>query len=803
MASRASGQDSLVGSELGHYRIVEKIGAGGMGEVYRARDQHLDCDVAIKVLPPRTSTDDSAHKHFRKEALALSRLNHSNIATIHDFDTQQGVDFLVMEYIPGITLSEKVAARALPEKEVLRLGVQLAEGLAAAHDHGVVHRDLKPGNLRVASDGRLKILDFGLAKLWHPVTASATTESLSETQAMAGTLPYMAPEQLLGGEVDARTDIHAAGYVLYEMATGQRPFAEVERSQLIGAILHRPPVPSTELNPRISPELERIIGKCLEKDPNNRYQSARELAVDLRRVQTGVPSGVHLAARWPKWSIQRLLALVLGILAVVVLSLLAYKMGNSRQPVLRRTDAARIQSLAVLPLTNLSGDPQQEYFADGMTEQLIADIGKIGALRVISRTSVMQYKNANKALPTIARELNVDAVLEGSVLRSGKRVRITAQLIQAKPEQQLWAENYERDLSDILVLQSEVARSVAAAIQVELAPHEQTTLASTRSVVPAAYEAYLQGRYYWNSRTREGVLRGLAYFEKAVRLDPTYALAYAGIADSYIVLIADHWLSPGEAMPPAKAAALKALGLDEALAEAHTSMASIAESDWDWVTAEREYQRAQELNPNYATAHHWYSIFLSEMGRHEDAVVQARRALDIDPLSSAINTNLGEVLYQARRYDEAERVLSKFIEMEPRFWPAYYSAGRAYVQNGQFNEGIAALKQAAVLSPGDDVVLSALVYAYGRAGRKTEAQQVLKEWKNLSRQRYVSGYLLAQSYLGLGEKEKAMQSLAKAYQERDTLVIAMGSESMLDPLCSDSRFQDLLRRMNLAQRPSC
>src|ERR1022692_2148720 len=293
MASRASDQGSLVGSELGHYRIAEKIGAGGMGEVYRARDQHLARDVAIKVLPPGTLADESARKHFRKEGLILSRLNHPNVATIHDFDTQQGVDFLVMEYIPGITLSEKVGAGPLPEKDVLRLGVQLAEGLSVAHDHGVIHRDLKPGNLRVTDDGRLKILDFGLAKLWHPVTASAATESLSETQGMAGTLPYMAPEQLLGGEIDARTDIHAAGLVLYEMTTGRHPFAHVERSQLIAAILHRPPRPPTALNPTLSTELERIIGKCVEKEPENRYQSAKELAIDLRRLLT--PSAVKVA----------------------------------------------------------------------------------------------------------------------------------------------------------------------------------------------------------------------------------------------------------------------------------------------------------------------------------------------------------------------------------------------------------------------------------------------------------------------------------------------------------------------------
>jgi len=426
MASHPVGQDTVVGQTLGHYRIAEKIGAGGMGEVYRVHDEHLDREVAIKVLTPGTLSDEHSRKRFRKEALALSKLNHPNVATIHDFDSQQGVDFLVMEYIPGITLSEKVAAGALPEKEVLRLGVQLAEGLAAAHDHGVVHRDLKPGNLRVTSDGRLKILDFGLAKLWRPVTASAATESLSEPQAMAGTLPYMAPEQLLGGEIDARTDLHAAGLVLYEMATGRYPFADVENSRLIGAILRNPPLPPTALNPKLSPELERIIGKCLEKEPENRYQSAKELAIDLRRLQTGVVSGLQPVTRPAKWSSAKSVGLGLVILAAVIVLLFAFNIGGSRQRLLGGTGGRRIESLAVLPVKNFSGDPAQEFFADGMTDALIADLAQIKAVKVVSRTSVMHYKGTSETLPQIAKELGVDGIVEASVVRSGDRVRVTA-----------------------------------------------------------------------------------------------------------------------------------------------------------------------------------------------------------------------------------------------------------------------------------------------------------------------------------------------------------------------------------------
>jgi len=478
--------------------------------------------------------------------------------------------------------------------------------------------------------------------------------------------------------------------------------------------------------------------------------------------------------------------------------ILGFNLDGVRDKLFSGTAHAPIRSLAVLPLANLSGDPQQEYFADGITEELITIIGKIGSLRVISRTSVMQYKQTHKTLPTIARELHVDAFVGGSVQRSGNRVHITAQLIQADPERQLWTESYERDLGDILALQADVALAIADEVRVKLVPHERSRLANARSIDPAAYDAYLQGRYYWNKRSREGVLQGLEYFQKAVRIDPTYALAHVGVADSYIVLVGNHWLSPSEAIPPARAAALTALSADETLAEAHTSMASIAESDWDWGTVEREYRRALELNPNYATAHHWYSAFLSEMGRDEEALVQARRAAEIDPLSMIINTNIGQVLYKARRYDEAQRALSRIIQTDPNFWPAQYLAGLVYVQTGQFNESIAALQRAASLSPGDDLVRSALVYAYSRAGRNAEAQKVLAEWQNLSAGRYVSGYLFALSYVGLGQNEKALQLLEKAYQNQDSLMISMGTDPILDPLRSDPRFRDLLQRMKLS-----
>ena len=583
MTTGSSGQDLAVGINLGHYRIAEKIGAGGMGEVYRAHDEHLDRDVAIKVLPAGMLSDQSARRHFRKEALALSKLNHPGIATIYDFDTQDRMDFLVMEYIPGITLNRKVAGRPLAEKEVIALGTQLAEGLAAAHAEGVVHRDLKPGNLVVTGDGRLKILDFGLAKLRLPIIPGAVTESVTDSQATAGTLPYMAPEQLLGEEVDARTDIHAAGAVLYEMATGKRPFGKLDHAQLIAAILRQAPVPPAQLNSQVSAELERLIGKCLEKDPENRYQSAKELAVDLRRL--GAPSTV--TASWrvvkrPRSRVGRKVLLGLtGVLTIAAL-LLGFNLKGWRQRLFGMEAGARIHSLAVLPLVNLSGDPQQEYFADGMTEELITDLSKIGSLKVISRTSVMQYKDAKKPLPQIGRELGVEGVIEGSVQRVGDRIRISAQLIYAPGDTHLWAESYDRDLHDVLKLQGEVAQVIANEVNAKVTPKEQARLADNRRIDPEAHQAYLQGRYYWNKRTEESIRKAISYFQQAIDKDPNYALAYTGLANSYVVLGTYSSVPWQETYRQAEAAATKALEIDDNLAEAHAALAvTRAGERWD------------------------------------------------------------------------------------------------------------------------------------------------------------------------------------------------------------------------------
>src|SRR5882724_3047233 len=456
----------MIGQTLGHYRILEKVGAGGMGVVYRARDEQLDRDVAVKVLPSGTLSDDTARRHFRKEAMALARLNHPNIETVYEFGTQDGIDFLVMEYVPGKTLAERLTGGALPEKEVVALGIQIAAALEEAHERGIVHRDLKPANIAITSKGRAKILDFGLAKLLRPVS-EGTTEFFTDSQAAAGTLPYMPPEQLMGDLVDARADIYTIGAVLYEMATDRRAFPEELTSRLMDAILHQPPVAPRAINPRISTQLETIILKCLDKDPDRRYQSAKELLVDLQRLAS--PSSSYPP---PPPSVRGRVARMIGYgaagLLTLAVGLIAMNVGGLRDRLMGRTRPAQIRSIAVLPLGNLSGDPREDYFADGMTEALITELAQIGGLRVISRTSVMVYKGAKKSLPQIARELQVDAVVDGSVQRSGDKVRINAELIEASTDRHLWAKSYERDLRDILTLQSAVARAITDEVQIKL-----------------------------------------------------------------------------------------------------------------------------------------------------------------------------------------------------------------------------------------------------------------------------------------------------------------------------------------------
>jgi len=798
---------SMVGERLGHYSLLEKVGEGGMGVVYRARDEHLGRDVALKVLPAGTLGDESARRRFRAEAEALARLNHPHIATVHDFATQDGTDFLVMEFVPGSSLAGRLAGGSLPEKEVLRLGMQVASALEEAHANRIVHRDLKPANIRLTAKGDAKVLDFGLAKLLRPLD-EVNTQSLTQSQAVVGTLPYMAPEQLRAEAVDARTDIYAFGCVVHEMATGQRPFRETVSATLTDAILNRPASSPRQLAPRLSGELERIILKCLEKDPENRYQSAKELGVDLRRL--AAPSGVSVAPspRAPARgtiaalvrSAQRPLPLGIGVTLVAVALLLGFNVGGLRDRLLGQPAGSKIESLAVLPLDNLSGDPAQEYFADGMTEALITELSKISALKVISRTSALRYKDTDKPMPQIARELGVTGLIEGSVAREGDQVRITVQLIHGPTDKHLWAESYQRELRGVLALQSEVAQAVARQIQITVTPAEATRLAAARPVNPEAYQHYLLGRHHWNKRTPEGFEKAAGHFQQAIDLDPTYALAYAGLADVYALQPSWGLAPPSEAHPRARAVALKSLDLDANLAEATATLGLVKfEYDRDWEGAKQDLRRALELNPSYATAHLWNGQLLTMSGSHEEAFAEVNLAASLDPLAPNTSRWVGQDLFYARRYDQAVRQLQKTVEMYPEFLPPSVQLGKAYAQLGRYEEALAEAGKGKQL-PEFDPFYGTIGWIYARAGRKAEAQSLLRRLQELSRQRYIDPTSIATIYIGLGQKEEALTWLERAYEQRGSyLILYLKVDPVWDPLRDDPRFQALLRRMNFPE----
>jgi eukaryotic-like serine/threonine-protein kinase len=786
----------MIGRTLSHYRVTARIGAGGMGEVYQARDERLERDVALKVLPAKSLDDAAARKRFRKEALALSKLNHPGIATIYDFDSVDGVDFLAMEFVVGETLAQKITGAALPEKEVLALGAQITDALDEAQEHGIVHRDLKPGNIMVTAKGRVKVLDFGLARLLQHAAAPGAPETLSETQRASGTLPYMAPEQLRGESLDPRSDIFSLGAVLYEMSTGQRPFPETVPARLTETIQHHAPVVPRALNPRLSPELERIILKCLEKSPDLRYQSAKELSVDLRRLgaPTSVPSSHPQVV--PKKRNRGLLLAIGAVVAVAVVGALAsFNVGGWRER-LFPAGTPKIHSLAVLPLANLSKDPEQEYFVEGMADELITELAQISGLRVISRTSTMRYLHSPQPVPEIAKELGVDAIIEGSVERSGDQVRITAQLIDGRTDTHLWAHSYQRDLRDVLSMQSEVARAIAGEVQVQLTPQEKAQFARARPVDPAAHEAYLKGLYHWNLHTGDELQKAIDEYQRAIAIDPSYALAYVGIADTYHLLPFNGDADPHVVFPKAQEAASKAVELDPHLSEAHTALAvGLSRYDWDRGAAEREFKLAIELSPNDSRAPSLYAEMLSLEGRHSEAIAQASRARELDPISGPVCLQYGRAFLYARQYDRAAQAFQQSLEVNPKFWPLHLFLGETYQQQGLYPRALAELRQAQ--GPTEEAT-SAIARVLAAQGKKSEAQRILAELLLRSKTGYLPPTYIAGIYIALADDNQAFTWLEKAYVSRDSQLEFLGVEQFYDPLRADPRFADLLRRIHLA-----
>jgi len=785
----------MIGERLGHFRIVEKIGAGGMGVVYRAHDEQLDRDVAIKVLPAGSFRDPSARARLLREARTASKLNHPHICTIHEVGEADGQAYIAMELVEGQTLSARLAGGALPLEQVLRYGLQLADAVAHAHERGIIHRDLKSANVIITPEGRAKVLDFGLAKrLSGEEVTEATTQtmdSLTGPGAVVGTLAYMAPEQLRGQPADARSDVWALGVVLYEMAAGQRPFQGQTGFELSSAILSQAPPPLPPGPEGALPaELGAVVERCLEKEPAQRYQRSDEVRAALEAVQSGGP-----LPAWPAWkyalSRRRWLALA-GALAAVLAVVGALDVGGLRRRLLGGA-APKFDSLAVLPLANLSGNPEQDYLAEGIHEALITDLAKLSGLRrVIARASVMGYQKTDKPVRQVARELGVNAVITGAVQREGGRVRITAQLINPATGEQLWANRYERELRDVLSLEGEIVTAITREIRVQLTPQEKARLASARPVNPEAHEAYLKGKFYINKSMPEGIEKGLAYFRQAIEKDPTHPLPYAMLALAYDTIGHSERPLP-DAFEKSKAAVQKALELDETLPEAHEALAEIKlYSDWgDWTGTGQAFQRSLQLNPNLAEAHRNYSWYLFLTGNPE-ALAEMRRGQELDPLTPQWTADLGYQYWSLGQYEKAIEEAKKSVELDPGFSFGLWVLGEIYADKGMYKEAIATHQKASALSP---VWRWALGRTYALAGRKDEARKIAAEVaKNpLS----IDTWGLAELYAGLGDKDEAFRWLEAAYKIRWNWMPWIRQVPPFKPLRGDPRFEDLVRRMNL------
>ncbi|MDQ2979884.1 MAG: protein kinase [Acidobacteriota bacterium] len=807
------------GARLGPYEILSALGAGGMGEVYRAKDTKLGRDVAIKVLPEGVAQDAEGLARFEREARSLAALNHPGIVTIYAVEQSGETRFLAMELVEGGSLDTAIGPGGLSLARFFEIAIPLADALSAAHERGIVHRDLKPANVMITREGRVKVLDFGLAKLETPDSGPSATDMPTESRRdltsegeVFGTVAYMSPEQARGGRIDARSDVFSLGVVLYQMLTGERPFKGIAAADMISSILRDAPSPVTEVRSDLPPHLGRILRRCLEKEPRDRYQTSRDVYNELRdlRAETSAPSspssassprvetGAVIRAPWRRW------AWIAGIGAVLV-ALMLYAAGRSgvlRAPSRRPeagTEAHAIRSIAVLPLDNYSGDPNQDYFAEGMTDELTSDLATISQLRVISRGSVMQFKGKNRPpTPEIAKTLNVDAIVEGSVLRAGDKVRITAQLIDARADRHLWAKSFERSSRDVLALQNELASAIAREIHVQLTPAEQTRLTSARSVNPAAYDAYLKGRYFFNRPSDENLSKAINLFEETVKLDPKYAPAFSGLSDAYLWAGYNEGVWTGsEARPKAKSAAEKAIELDDRSAEAHTSLANFKLwYEYDWAGAEVEFRRAFALNPNYAFAHDQFGIGLALQGRFDEAIAEGTRAAELDPLSPQIPLDSSVGLAFQGKYQAAKDLVRRAADLDPTFFFAPWEAGCIALQEGNVRDAVLMFRKAkAMESPA--FVSAWLAYAYGASGDRAAAMAELGDLKKRSLRGSVTPFNLALVYLGLGDRARALDYLEKAYAADSQWLGWLKNDRTFVPLRSEPRFAALLKKVSL------
>lgn len=833
------------GAIISHYRIVSRLGAGGMGEVYLAEDTRLGRRVALKLLPAQFIKDEDRLRRFEQEARAASALNHPNIITIHEVGVENGTHFIATEFIEGETLRQRMRRERISASEALDIAVQVASALAAAHQVGIIHRDTKPENIMLRPDGYVKVLDFGIVKLTEKFAEqqsikSEETEgvivSLVNTEAniVMGSPSYMSPEQARGLAVDGRTDIFSLGVMLYEMITGHRPFEGPTTSDIIVAILERQPPPLARYLPGVSPRLENIIAKALAKNREARYQTITDMLADLKRqkrrvdFEAGLEDSIspdfdseptvpiaaqhdsHATAKEFAVSSSRMSAMCstssaeyiiteikqhkMGVFTTVAMIIIAFAAvvflltrGEGRHP---------IESIAVLPFANESNDPNTEYLSDGITESLINNLSQSRSLKVMSRNSVFRYKGTDVSVDKVAGDLSVHGVLTGRIVQLGDNLTIKIELVDARDNTHVWGEQYSRKMSEIISMQEGIAKEISEKLQLKLSGEDEKRVSKRYTNNSEAYQLYLRGRFYWNKRTEESLKKGIDYFNQAIDKDPTYALAYVGVANCYAMLTELEASPPKELYPKVKAAAAKAIEIDDTLAEAHTSLAAVNEYEWNWAEAENQYKRAIELNPNYETAHHWYAAYLISRLRSDEAIREMKQALELDPLSLIINTSMGRVLFGARQYDQAVEQLKKTLDMDPNFAEAHFQIGMAYEQKRMYEEAIREFERSVELFD-DRAMMAWVARAYAVSGRRADAERVLMELMEISKQKYVSPYPLATVYAALGDKDRAFEWLEKVYQERSYYVVWLNIDPIFDSLRSDARFQDLLRRIGL------
>ena len=824
-----------------------------MGEVYLAEDTRLYRKVALKLLPDELTDDKDRLHRFEHEARAASSLNHPSILTIHEIGEENGTHFIATEFVEGITLRERMKSGPMKLAETLDIAIQVASALAAAHAAGIVHRDIKPDNIMLRSDGYIKVLDFGLAKLIEKeaeedgrTNPEAPTRPAFKTSPgiVVGTVSYMSPEQMRGLEVDARADIWSLGIVIYEMVAEHIPFEGGTVLEVMARVLEREPTPLGFYAPEAPIELQRIVAKALEKDREERYQVVKDLLLDLKALKRelefevklghsgmstshsgvsltsssgrqtfgsamrGAPtSAVAASDSHPTSSAEYIVSRIkqhkVGVLVTLAALLIAgvaiasyYAM---RRPSVDSTDKnAAIDSIAVLPFENSTKDPDTEYLSDGITESIINNLTQLPKMRVIARSSVFRYKGRGADPLAAGRELGVRAVLTGRIMQRGDNLAISVELVDVKDNMQLWGEHYERKVSDLLTVQQEITKDISSNLRLKLTGADESRVNKHYTEDPEAYQLYLRGRFYWNKRTGESFKKAIEYFNQAIERDPQYALAYAGLADVYVLLSRYSASTPEDSYPKAKAAAKKALEIDDQLAEAHNALAGVLfDYDWNFAESNKEYQKALELNPNYATAHHWYGSGPPlVLGRFDEAIAEMKRAVELDPLSLIINADLGDTYIKARQYDAAIEQLRKTLDMDQNFYVAHKALGIAYEMKGAFADAIAEYQKAHALND-DPYVLALLGHALAVSGKHDEALKTLNQLQELSKQRYVSAYSFATVYAGLGDKDHAFEWLEQSFRERSSDMAYFKVDTLLDNLRSDPRFAELVQKVGL------